>query len=113
MPHGLTKRAAYPFEAGFDHVMVIGTGDVYMNRRPEALTEGTKEVRHQLGWEPSHLLAGEMAPKMGVGPSREIECDLRLRLVHRQQESVPRDPELGTERPPQGFAQGECAVLHR
>lgn len=46
----------------------IVTMHLDVNRRPEALTEGAKEVRHQLGGQSSHGFAVEAASELREGP---------------------------------------------
>ena len=72
-----------------------------------------EEVRHELGGQSADLLAAKTPFELGEGTSRQIDRNLRLGLVHWQQETVACNADLCFERPPQGLAHCKCAILNR
>src|SRR5690606_2967767 len=77
------------------------------------LGERAEEVRHELGRQLADALPRERALEDEIRPAAEIDRDLRVRLVHRQQETVPADAAFVAERALQRFAERERDVLDR
>src|SRR6185437_1480917 len=109
----LAQRAADALEACLDHVMAVLAGHAHVHRGPERLRQGAEEMRHQLGRQAAHGLPVELPGKLREWPPRQVDRDLRLRLVHRQEEPVARDADLGPECPPERFPERQRAILHR
>src|ERR1700733_4567015 len=112
-PQRRPQRAANRLEAGFDHVMCVLPAHRQMQRRAEALCQGAKEVRHQLAGQLADLFAAEVTLEHEVGAAGQVDRDLRLALIHRQQKTVAADPGLVAERLAQRLADGQRAILDR
>ena len=111
MRNRLPQRASDAFEAGFDHVMRVLAGHLEVDGRAERFRQRAEEMRHEFGRQLSDLIATELTFENEVGSTRQIDGDLRERLVHRQQEAIAMDAALVAERRFQRLAQRQRAVL--
>src|SRR4029077_245946 len=102
--NGVAQRAADALEAGLDHVMRVLACDLHMNGGAEGLTERAEKMRHELGRESPHFVPTEGSGELRKRSPRQINRNLRFALIHRQEEPVSGDAELGAKRPAQCFA---------
>ena len=98
-----TRRYAKLQGAGCDH------GTIAAPR----LAERAEKVRHHLGRQAADFAAPELAFEHGIGPAADIQCDLRLGLVHGQQETEAADTAFVAKRGFDGFAERQRDVFHR
>src|SRR5690606_36777686 len=109
----LTERPREALEGRLDHVVRIVAAQPDMDIRAERLGERAEEMRHELGRQAADPLARERALEDEIGPPAEVDRDLRVRLVHRQQEAVTADAVLVAERALQRIDERERDLLDR
>src|SRR5258706_5987830 len=105
------QGAAHALEAGLNHVVGIFSTHGQVQYVAEDITQGAEKVLQQLGWQRDHLCAANLPLKGEIGAARQIDGDLRFRLIHRQQEAIAADACLVAKGLTQGLAQGQGAVL--
>jgi len=84
-----------------------------MQRRAQTVGEGAEEVGYQFGGQSANLGAAETTLEHEVAATRQIDGNLRLALIHRQQEAVTPDAGLIAERASQRLPQCQRAILDR
>src|SRR5262249_52048001 len=108
---GLAQCTADAFEASLDHVMRVLARDAHVDRGSKGFGEGMEEMGHQLGWQPTDLLAAKTAFKHRKCAPGQIDRDLCLRLIHGQQKAVTRDSHFRTQSLAQSLAEGKRTIL--
>src|ERR1700677_1671507 len=108
----LLEAPADALEARLDHVVTVLAAHADVDRCAQRLGQRAEKMRNELGRQFADAFALEASLPDEIRPTREIDRDLCLGLVHGQQETVPRDALFVAQRLAQRRAQRQRAIFH-
>src|SRR3970282_745146 len=92
--------------------MVVASLNVNVQVCTKAVGKRAEKILHQFSREFTDLVTLECTFKNKKRPATEIECDLVTGLVQRQEEAIPLEAPLVSQRLPDCIAKGKPGVFH-